>query len=132
MRRILIPLFTTLLFAFANTANAQKSKLILGEWTYSEPIGKEKMDAKTQELMDAFFSTMWFSFKSDGTYTTAAMDKEENGKWKLDAAGKVLTLTPSEGEPYSLTVIDVTATTWLMEIEPGKGFKLIHGTRKKE
>lgn len=132
MQRALLLLSTTLLFAFANTAQAQRSKMILGEWIYSEAISTEKLDAEAQKMMDAFLSSMWFSFKADGTYSNALFDKEESGTWKMDADGKVITLTPTQGQATELLVKDLSATTWIMEIEPGKGFKMVHGARKKE
>ncbi|HEX2615933.1 MAG TPA: amylo-alpha-1,6-glucosidase [Flavobacteriales bacterium] len=132
MQRFILLLSTVLLLGFVQTAHAQRSKMILGEWTYSEPIGKDKMDAKTQETMDAFFSTMWFSFKEDGTYTSAAMGKEETGTWTMDAEGKHITLTPTKGPAEELQVLDLSATVWMMELSPGKGFRMVHGARKTE
>lgn len=106
--------------------------LILGDWTYSEPMDKEKLDAKAMEMMNAFFSTMWFSFQKDGTYACSTMGKEDAGSWTMDAEGTKITLNSKNGRAEELRVVDVTDTVWLMELSPGKGFKLVHGERKKE
>ena len=132
MQRTALLFSTLLLLGFAQTAVAQRPELILGEWIYSEPIDKDKMDAQTQKMMDTFFSTTWFSFRKDGTYSCAALGKEDSGNWTMDADGKRITLTPTEGAVEELQVLDLSATTWLMELAPGKGFKMVHGARKKE
>ncbi len=132
MRTALSILLTAVLFSFADQVKGQKSTLILGDWVYAEPLDKEEMDAKTQEMMDAFFSTMWFSFKKDGTYACVGMGKEEAGSWTMDAEATLITMTSKDDRKEELRVLDVTADTWLMELSPGKGFKMVHGERKAE
>lgn len=123
-------LLSAVLFFLSNVSvHAQKSKDILGEWVYGEPLDKEKLDAKSLDMMNQFFSSMRFAFAPNGTFKSAAMGKAENGTWKMDAEGTHITLTPSKGDAQVIHVKDLNATTWLMEMEPGKGFKMVRGER---
>lgn len=132
MQRALTLIAAFALLALTQTTIAQRNELIVGEWIYSEPLNKEKLDATAQQMLDVMFSSVWFSIKADGTYAGAWLNGEEAGTWKMDAKGERITFTSGKGVVSEFDIIELTASAWHMAWEPGKGFKLVHGARKLE
>jgi hypothetical protein len=126
MLRIIL-LSVLLLFSFANTAHAQKSKLIVGDWVYGELLLNTKVDEGTREGAGGLLTSMRFSFQADGTFRNTFLGQETSGTWKMDPEATRITLTDADGTTQELRVLDVTATMWLMQLQPGMALKMVHG-----
>lgn len=103
-----------LLFGFQ--VIAQDTQQLIGKWKYEDIYEKDKLDAKSQNMLQQFFADMLFEFKPSDVYQATLMGKVENGSWKI--VKNQITLTNEKGQANQLEIVNFTGT--LLTVKYGK------------
>ena len=110
-------IFFFFLIAFSITTYAQDSKQLIGKWKYEDVYQKEKLDEKSIQMIQQFFTDMTFEFKDEKNYEAFLMGKTEIGNWKIK--GKIIEMTSEKGKSGNIEIIDLKENRVVAKIGSG-------------
>lgn len=110
-------------------AQAQKAKLLVGQWKFKDVGDKEQVDSVGLKMIPVLFAEMTLEFKKDNKYGASIMGKSEEGTYSLDKKETQIKLTSSKGKENSMELLNVTdKELWIRVGTSKKGFIIMERT----